>query len=291
MDRPPGRGGPCGRSACRRSGTRSGSGAGGAAGSCPRIFTRSTSSALALMSGSAVSWKTTASTLMSARHQQDGQARPVEAHPGRLERVELALAGEGEEQEHGGDQHDHRQALVELAGQPVEEVLEDRDEGRLGAQEAVEGLQQIHHQEEHRADAGPDAEEDQVLPDQVAVDDEGGRARAGEPAEPAPPAALLQRLGHPPRFAARRSSPRAARTDRPRRGARPRRSRAAGSRPTTARMALGIQTAMPAGMRPRRAMPSMRRVEDVVGHHDAEAQREGDRAPAPVARGCRAGSP
>ena len=34
-------------------------------GSCPRIFTRSTSSAFALMSGSATSWKTTARTLMA----------------------------------------------------------------------------------------------------------------------------------------------------------------------------------------------------------------------------------
>ena len=121
-------------------------------GSWPRIFTRSTSSALALMSGSTVSWKTTASDADGAGHQEDGQARPVEADAGRLERVELALAGEGEEEEHGGDQHDHRQPLVELAGQPVEEVLEDVSEGRLDPQEAVEGLQQVHHHDEHRAD-------------------------------------------------------------------------------------------------------------------------------------------
>ena len=96
-------------------------------GSCPRIFTRSTSSALALMSGRAVSWKTTARTLMTPATSEDGQARAVEADPGGLERVELSLAGEGQEQEHGGDQHDQRQPLVELAGHPVQEVLEDRD--------------------------------------------------------------------------------------------------------------------------------------------------------------------
>ena len=59
----------------------------------PRILTRSTSSALALRSGSAASWKTTAATLMRPAVSRIGQAGPVEADARGLEGVELALRG------------------------------------------------------------------------------------------------------------------------------------------------------------------------------------------------------
>jgi hypothetical protein len=39
------------------------------------------------------------------REQEDRRAHPVEAHPRRLEGVELVGAGEGEEEEHRRDEH------------------------------------------------------------------------------------------------------------------------------------------------------------------------------------------
>ncbi len=216
-----------------------------------------------------------------ARHEEDRQARPVEAHARRLHRVQLALAGEGEEEEDGRDQHDHRQALVELVGQPVDEVLEDGGERRLDPQETVERLEQVHHADEHRADEGADPQVHQVLADQVAVHDEARLPRAGEAPE-VPPAPLLERLRGPGRAPRFHLGPEAPEELEPRGGdaghARPQHGE-----PHHRQDRVRDPHRDAGGHAAAQGEALHRRVEDVVRDHDAEREAERHRPPAAVA--------
>ncbi len=93
------------------------------------------------------------------REEQHGDTHPVQAHPRRLQRVQLVGARQREEEEHGGHQHHDGQPVVERAGQAIDEVLDDVDERGLDAQEAIEGLQEIDDHEQHRAHAQAHARE------------------------------------------------------------------------------------------------------------------------------------
>ena len=185
--------------------------------------------------------------------EQDREADAVEADARGLEGIELALPGEGQEQEHGGDEHDERQALVQLGRQVVGEVLDDQAEGGLDPQESVEGLEQVHDDEEHGAHAEAEAEEHQVLADEVAVDEEGRRARPPDPPDARAPRARPGHAHPRPRLEARPQAP----EHRPAtRSTRPRSWTTGGSTPSVLKSRFGSQMASAAGRRRLSAMPS-----------------------------------
>ena len=109
--------------------------------------------------------------------EDDGRADAIEADPRRLERGELLVAGEREEQEDRRDEHHDRQPVVQPGGQAVDEVLEDVGEGWLDAEEAVERLREIDDDEERRRDRETDEHERDVRPHEIAVDDVAGVGR------------------------------------------------------------------------------------------------------------------
>src|SRR5262249_58830505 len=76
------------------------------------------------------------------------------------------------------------------------EVLEDVDEWWLDAQILVQGLQQVHHDEEGRRHGKADADEGEELADQVPIDDQRRVARGGREALAPPGAAAWHPLPH-----------------------------------------------------------------------------------------------
>ena len=146
--------------------------------------------------------------------------------------------------------------------------------GGLDAQEAIEGLQEIDDHEQHRAHAQAHPEKLHVLAEQVAVDDEGGRAPPGGALEPRPT------RGRPNRSAAQAGADGVANAPEP---VRPAGGQAGGGRPHE-RHPRGEEQGVGKPHRERggdaapQGRPFQRREDEVVGDDDAQARREGDTA-------------